>query len=142
MGGNLISYPQNVSTCMAHLVMVKCHINSMISTLGAWYMFLDFHNSYLGALLDGYEYMQIHKDLIPPEIIQEYVIDHLFNYMGHVHIKIQNRMYGLLQVGMLAKELGALATCLHWHGYTQTPHMLGLWNQHMFNQLHPLCRWF
>jgi hypothetical protein len=51
VGGNLITYPYDVSTDTAKLV-----INSTISTPGARHMLIDVKNYYLGTPLDIYEH--------------------------------------------------------------------------------------
>ena len=66
---------------------------------------------------------------LPEEFAQIYKLHDLANTNGFVSIKIQNRMYGLPQAGILAQEL--LEKCLNKHGYCQSPITPGLW-QHNF----------
>ena len=124
MGGNLIRYPGDVSTCSADLTTSKCLWNSTISTEGAKYMCLDVKNFYLGTPMDSFEYMRIPLKLIPQEIIEEYNLLSLVSD-GHVYIEVQKGMYGLPQAGILANQL--LARRLAVHGYHQTKFTPGLW---------------
>jgi hypothetical protein len=55
VGGNLIQYPDDVSTRSADLTTSKCLLNSTISTEGAKYMCLDVKNFYLGTPMDSFE---------------------------------------------------------------------------------------
>jgi hypothetical protein len=47
LGGNLINYPGNVSTCTAELETIKILVNSTISTPGAIFITADVENFYL-----------------------------------------------------------------------------------------------
>jgi hypothetical protein len=55
-GGNLITYPVELSTRTANLTTSKLMWNSVLSTEGAKYMCLGIKNFYLSAPLDRYEY--------------------------------------------------------------------------------------
>ena len=59
MGGNLINYPNNVSTKTAEVTTAKILINSAISTPHARFCVFDIGNSYLGTPMSHYEYMFI-----------------------------------------------------------------------------------
>jgi hypothetical protein len=65
VGGNLIQYPDDVSTRSADITTSKCLWNSTISTEGAKYMFLDVTNFYLGTPMDSFKYMCLPIKLIP-----------------------------------------------------------------------------
>ena len=75
--------------------------------------------------LDHFEYMQVHINLIPQEIIDQYDLWSKVNKQGYVMCEIQKGMYGLPQAGIIANKL--LAKCLGNHGYMQTKHTPGLW---------------
>jgi hypothetical protein len=117
VGGNLIRYTEDVSTCSADLTTSKCLWNSTISTEGDKYMCLDVKNFYLGTPMDSFEYMRIPIKLIPQEIIAEYNLIYLVSD-GHVYVEVQKGMYGLPQAGILANQL--LARLLAIHGCHQT----------------------
>jgi len=59
VGGNLINYPDDVSTKTAEISTAKILINSTISTPNAKFCVLDIHNFYLGTPMQRYEYMFI-----------------------------------------------------------------------------------
>jgi hypothetical protein len=124
VGGNLIQYPGDVSTCSADLTMSKCLWNSTISTEGAKYMCFDVKHFYLGTLMESFEYMRINIKLIPQEIIDQYDLLLLVSD-GHVYIEVQKGMYGLPHAGILANQL--IARRLAIHGYHQTKFTPGLW---------------
>lgn len=58
-GGNLISYPFELTTRTADLTTSKLLSNSTISTKGTRYMCGDEKNFYLATLLDRYKYMKM-----------------------------------------------------------------------------------
>ncbi len=71
-GGNLINYPDELSTRTADLTTSKLMWNSVISTAGARYMCLDIKNFYLSAPLDRYKYMKMPLDLFLNCIAKQY----------------------------------------------------------------------
>ena len=70
-GGNLITYPYELTTRTADLTTSKILWNSAISTRGARYMCADAKTFYLATPLDRYEYMRMPVDLVPPKFIEE-----------------------------------------------------------------------
>jgi hypothetical protein len=78
------------------------HINSVVSTRGAQYKTLDIKNFYLNTPMVRYKYIQIKIDDIPDGIIVEYNSHDKVSNDGHIYVKIQKGMYGLLQAGILA----------------------------------------
>ena len=66
VGGNLINYPDNVSTKTAEVTTAKILINSAISTPNARFCVFDIGNFYLGTPMQRYEYMFIYIKAIPP----------------------------------------------------------------------------
>ena len=70
VGGNLINYPENVSTKTAEVTTAKILINSTISTPNAKFCVFDIGNFYLGTPMQRFEYMFIYLKDIPPDIIQ------------------------------------------------------------------------
>ena len=71
VGGNLIDYPGKVSTPTANLAVVKCLLNSTISTPGAKFMTADIKNFYLGTPMERPEYMRIPVKYIPECIMEQ-----------------------------------------------------------------------
>jgi hypothetical protein len=131
VGGNLIQYPGDVSTCSTDLITSKCLWNSTISTEGTTYMCLDVNNFYLVTPMDSFEYKRIPIKLTPQEIIVQCKTIPLLSD-GNVYIEVKRFMYGLPQAGILSNQL--LARSLDIHGYHQTKFTAGLW-QHV---THPI----
>lgn len=52
MGGNLINYPDDVSTKTADIVTVKLLLNSVVSTPGARFASADISNFYLDTPME------------------------------------------------------------------------------------------
>ena len=123
-GGNLISYPEELTTRTADLVTSKIMWNSVISTRGARYACIDIDNMYLATPMDRPEYMRIPVKLIPKEFMDEYNLWPLV-YNGFVYCQIDRGMYGLPQAGILANKL--LRKRLKPHGYFEVKHTPGLW---------------
>ena len=71
-GGNLINYPEELTTRTADLHTSKILWNSVLNTKNAKYMCIDMKNMYLATPLDRAEYMRIHKNLIPSKFQQAY----------------------------------------------------------------------
>ena len=125
VGGDKVNYPDDVGTPTADLLLVKTHLNSVISTPNAKYLTLDIHNFYLNTPMARYEYARVHIDDIPDEVIDEYNLREKVDDNGYVYIEIQKGMYGLPQAGILAQEL--LEARLKDFGYSQSGIIHGLW---------------
>jgi hypothetical protein len=123
VGGNLVDYPGKVSTPTANLAVVKCLLNSTISTPGARFMTGDIKNFYLGTPMGRYEYMRIPVKFIPISIMEQYNLAPLV-HNGHVMVEIRKGMYGLPQAGILANE--RLVKHLEASGYVQSKRVPGL----------------
>ena len=72
VGGNLIKYPGELTTCTADLTTTKVMWNNIISTQNARYMCADVKNFYLYTPLERYEYTRMPIHLIPQEFIDLY----------------------------------------------------------------------
>jgi hypothetical protein len=72
VGGNLITYPGEVTTRTADMVTSKILWNSVVSTPGAKYCCANVKNVYLETPMDRYEYMQIPIRTIPDAFIEAY----------------------------------------------------------------------
>jgi hypothetical protein len=105
VGGNLIDLPGNKSTPTADLLTAKLLINSTISTPGPVFLGVNLANFYLNTPMPDPEYMHLHLDIIPEEIIAKYSLHNLVNEEGWVYVKIQKGMYVLPQAGILANQL-------------------------------------
>jgi hypothetical protein len=124
VGGNLIDYPFELTTCTADMVSSKILWNSVISTKDARFAGADIKNVYLETPLDRYEYMKMPIALFPADIIDQYGLNNKV-LDGYVYMEIRKGMYGLPQAGVLANKL--LKERLARHGYFEQPHTPGLW---------------
>jgi hypothetical protein len=126
VGGNLINYPFELTTCTTDMVSSKLLWNSTISTMGAPFACADIKNMYLDTPLDWYEHMKMPLSLFPQDIIEHCG---LLNkaIKGYFYMEIHKGMYGLPQAGILANKL--LKKRLAKHGYFEQPHTLSLWRQ-------------
>lgn len=124
VGGNLIDYPDDVSTPTADLTTAKILFNSVVSTPGAKFMTVDIKDFYLNTPMPRYEYMQLPLKTIPPEIIIQYKLDEIASN-GTVYVEIRKGMYGLPQAGIIANQ--KLTRHLAKYGYHPTKHTPGLW---------------
>ena len=124
VGGNLINYPENVSTKTAEVTLVKILINSTISTPNAKFCVFDVWNFYLGTPVQRFEYMFIYLKDVPPDIIQQYNLNDIA-INGKVYVEIRKGMYGLPQASILANKL--LQKNLAQFGYFPCKHTPGLW---------------
>ena len=125
MDGNLIDYPDPITTRMCDLVTFKMQINSTLSRVKRKYCSLDVKNFYLNTPMEHFEYMKIPLAHIPDEIITEYALKNKVHSDGVVYIEIRKGMYGLPQAGMLANQL--LKRQLAKHGYYEVCHSPGYW---------------
>jgi hypothetical protein len=94
VGGNLIEYPDDVSTPTADLTTAKLLFNSVISTPGAKFLTADIKDFYLNTEMARYEYMRLAIHLIPQEIIDQYDLLPLVDD-GYIYMEIRKGMYGL-----------------------------------------------
>ena len=127
MGGNLITdYEGDVTTDAAGLELIKIHWCSVLSTEHAQYMTMDIGNFYLNTTLDRYEYMRIHINDVPQEVIDEYRIYELnLVHNGFVFVEIRKALFGLKQSSALANK--QLSNVLGKEEYFQSEHTSGLW---------------
>ncbi len=88
-GGNLLTFPYDVSARTASLDTVKLLVNSVISGNYSW-MTIDIANFYLDTPLPSsrYEYLRIHIDKIPSEIMDKCNLTPLL-YIKHVYFEIR-----------------------------------------------------
>jgi hypothetical protein len=125
VGGDRITYEGDKSTPTANLVTAKLLIISTISTPQARFYGMDLSNFYLMTPMKEYEYMRLHLDFIPDEIIQRYKLHDYVDDQGWVYVEIRMGMYGLPQAGILANKL--LEQRLNTKGYYHCQHTPGLW---------------
>jgi hypothetical protein len=124
VGGNLVHYPDKVSTPTADLSTVKLLLNSVISTPGARFATFD------GTPMMRKEYMRIPLASIPQTIIDQYAL-HDKSHKVLVLVEICKGMYGLPQAGILA--FNQLKNHLATHNYTPCTHTPGIWTHSTWN---------
>jgi hypothetical protein len=133
IGGNLITYPFELTMHTTDMVSSKLLWNSTISTKGTQFAGADIKNMYLKTPLDRYEYMKMPLSLFLQDIIDHYgLLDKALN--GYVYMEICKGIFGLPQAGILANKL--LKKRLAKHGYFEQPHTPSLWK----HESHPV--WF
>ena len=103
VGGNRINYPGEVRTPTAGRLLVKCMLNSVISTMNAKFMCIDISNFYLITLMPRYEYLKLKLTDVRTEIIKENGPKEKATEDGHIYIETRKGMYGLPQADMLTQ---------------------------------------
>jgi hypothetical protein len=122
--GNLIHYPDKVSTPSAEHSTINSLLNSVICTPSACFATFDLKDVYLDTPMARKEYMRIEIPSIPKSIINQYrLLDLVHNRF--VLVEISHSMYGLPQAGILAYN--QLVAHLVKHGYEPCTHTPGLW---------------
>ena len=122
VGGNLINYPFELTTCTTDMISSKLLWNSTISTKGARFAGANIKNMYLETPLNRYEYMKMPISLFPQDIITHYGLNDKA-IKGYVYMEICKGMYGLPQAEILANKL--LKKRLAIQGYHEQPHTPG-----------------
>jgi hypothetical protein len=72
IGGDRINYPEDCSTPTADMLLFKCLLDSVVSTMRAKCLMIDIKDFYLNTPMKCYEYMHLKITDIPEEIIKEY----------------------------------------------------------------------
>ena len=136
-GGDQLDYPRDLSSPTVSLLDVKLHPNSVISDAnhGARYMCADIRDFYLGASMEYYQYMKVHRRHLPEEILREYDIP--FGSLGNTFVEIRRGIYGLKEVGALAHK--QLVENLRTFGYEPAKSTPGLWRHHTRALTFTLC---
>ena len=94
VGGDKINYPDDVGTPTADLLLVKTHLNSVVSTPNAQYMTLDISKFYLNMPMKRYENVRIKLTDIPEEIIVQYNLRDKADATRYVYcMAYQKRVY-------------------------------------------------
>jgi hypothetical protein len=128
VGGDRLDYPGNTSTPTASQTTAKVLINSTISTDDARFGCIDLKDFYLGTPMTRYEYMRLHLDIIPQEIVDQYKLKDITTPDGWVYIEIRRGMYGLNQAGIIAYQ--QLKTHLATYDYYPVKRTPSLWRHH------------
>jgi hypothetical protein len=121
VGGNLVHYPDIVSTPTADLFTEKLLLNSVISTPGTRFATFDLKDFYVGTLMARKEYMIMPIAPIPKSIIYQYDKAH----KGLVLVEISRGMYGLNQASILG--FNQIKSHFTTHDYAPCTYTPGLW---------------
>ena len=124
VGINLINFPDDVTTPTADIITANLIVNSVLSTKNEKFMCADIANLYLNNLMNRYDYMKLPLEIIPEEIIQQYIPRNL-SHKGFVYTEIQKGVYGLTQAGKIEKVKLKLHLAKFW--YDPSPSTPGLW---------------
>ena len=84
VGGNLLSYDGILTTPTATVTTAKLQINSILSKKKSKALILDIQNFYLNNNLPKPEYMKMHIDNIPQEIITQYNLTTFQDHQGWI----------------------------------------------------------
>jgi hypothetical protein len=107
------------------MLLFKILLTSIVSTKGVKCLMINIKDFYLNTPMKRYEYMQLKISEIQDKIIKKYKLNEIVTADGYIYCKIQKRMYGLPQAGIIAQEL--LKERLAKHRYMQSKIMHGLW---------------
>ena len=137
VGGDKLPYEHDAAAPAANLLESKILINSTISQPTARFMSIDISNFFLSSNMDQPEFMKIHKDNIPQDIMEQYGANELLDSANYVYFQINKGMYGLKQAAILAYK--QLKKNLAHHGYFPIPHSVGMWKHKTRKTLFCLC---
>jgi hypothetical protein len=87
VGSNCITYPRDCSAPTVDMVMVKIHLNSIVSTKGARYCTINLKDFNLNTPMARPEFMRMKQAELPEEFAQIYKLHDLANASGFVLIK-------------------------------------------------------
>ena len=104
-GRNQINYPGKVGTPTADMLLVKCLLNSVVSTKGTKFMSIDSSKFYLNTPLPQYKYMKLKLTDILQEVIDKCNLAQNATKEGYIYIEVRKGMYGLPQAGLLDQQL-------------------------------------
>jgi hypothetical protein len=76
-GGNLLHYPGDCGTPTADMIIVKLHLNSVISTKNTCNCTINLKDVYLNTPMDRPEYMHMKISNLPPNFIKSYNLSNL-----------------------------------------------------------------
>ena len=97
VGGDKLPYTSDSAALATNLIESKILFNNDISTKGTKFMTIDMSNFFLSFHMQHPEYMKIHKDNIPQDILDQYYAPQFMDTKGYVYFKISKGMYGLKQ---------------------------------------------
>ena len=100
VGGDKLPYTKDSAAPAANLLETKLLINSTISQPTAHFMSIDISNIFLSSTMPQPEFMKIHKDDIPTDILTKYEAITMMDSANYVYFQINKGMYGLKQAAI------------------------------------------
>ena len=137
VGGDKLPYTDDAAAPAANLLETKLLINSTISQPSARFMSIDISNFFLSSTMPQPEFMKIHRDDIPTDILTKYNATSMMDKTNYIYFQINKGMYGLKQAAILAYK--QLKQNLAQHGYHPIPHSVGMWKHKTRKTLFCLC---
>ncbi len=101
-GGDKLPYDNDTAAPAANLLETKILFNSTISQPSAQFMTIDIINFFLSSQMDEPEFMCIHRDDIPDDILTQYEAQLYMDCSEFFHFRINKGMYSLKQAAILA----------------------------------------
>ena len=101
--GNLIAYPDKLTTRTTDLTYSKLLRNNRLGTENANCATLDIADFLLGTSFDKYEYMKMPIKISSQHIKEQYDLNNKA-YKGCIWLRIRNIIYSLPQDGILANK--------------------------------------
>ena len=120
VGGDKLPYEQDSAAPAANLLETKILLNSTISQPGARFMTVDISNFFLSSTMEELEFMRIHKDDIPQDILRQYEAHLYMDQQDYIYFRINKGLYGLKKADILAYK--QLKDNLAQYGYYPIPH--------------------
>ena len=95
VGGDKLSYGDQLSTPIADLTMTKLHWYRVPSTPYEKFLIVDLKNLYLKNPTKKAEYYRIAIKLIPQESIDKYDLNNNQRY-GYIYVRVEQGIYGMI----------------------------------------------
>ena len=117
-GGRNLQIDMDCGTPTEILLTIKLLINSIISTPGENFLWLDLKEFYLNTPMDWPEFLCIKLNNFLEDVIENYKLRENVDKKGFVYVKCVRGMYGLPHALIMAQKL--LKERLEKHGYHQS----------------------
>ena len=139
VGGDKLTYLDNVGSPAANLMETKILVNSNISDDkdGARFMLADIKDYFLATPMAKAEYMKVQYKHIPEDIRIRYNLQDKLTTDNCIYIKIKKGMYGLKQAAVLAYN--QLKAKLLPAGYSPIIGTAGMWQHTIKRTKFCLC---
>ena len=125
VGGDKLTYDNETAAPAANLLETKIMLDSVISITNANFFTIGIKDFFLSSSMLQPEFIQMHIDDIPSDIISKYDLPTFVDSSNHVNFKMKKTMYGLKQAAMFAYK--QMKKNLAPHGYYPIPNIVGLW---------------